>query len=411
MKKTAVVFGSSAAYAIGCCVNIMALEKKSPDLADKYIIYYDGWDENLLKKLREFSDKVELIEFTQEMYEKKYVDDEIKDNKTLLNFMQRYSHFSNLHSEYLLLLDDYNQVIYIEPDFIVLDDVSELKDINTVAWRGGVSTDKYKGVDLDWPNGGFFIFPDTIPYKDISSKYLEYFLSTGASGGAVSGASERAMDRLMYDFNVEVTYLSGDYNYAAPVAKFLKTKRIKLFHSAGKEKIWNCEFLRCLFPEYIEYLDYFDYSYTRQDYEALYSRDDFIISMLMWRSVLAIPKIDVFNSYVHLNPQNGDMKYSYKNYVNLFFRVKRIAKDTFRMYFHVNEERKIKLTEYINNSKKCKAIMQKEYLFFAYSDNSKGFYHDCSREELTQEFNKMISIFTPIIDDYFSQEDSALRGV
>lgn len=38
MKKTAVVLGANNLYAIGCCVNIMALERKSPNLADKYIV-------------------------------------------------------------------------------------------------------------------------------------------------------------------------------------------------------------------------------------------------------------------------------------------------------------------------------------------------------------------------------------
>ncbi len=63
MKKTAVVFGSSDKYAIGCCVNIMALEKKSPNLADKYIVYYDNWDKEFINNLQAFSPKVELIEF------------------------------------------------------------------------------------------------------------------------------------------------------------------------------------------------------------------------------------------------------------------------------------------------------------------------------------------------------------
>lgn len=44
MKKTAVIFASDNNYAIGIAITIMSLEEKNPNLADRYIVYYDEWD-------------------------------------------------------------------------------------------------------------------------------------------------------------------------------------------------------------------------------------------------------------------------------------------------------------------------------------------------------------------------------
>lgn len=394
MKKTAVVLGANNLYAIGCCVNIMALERKSPNLADKYIVYYENWDENLIEKLKAFSDKVEMIEFTRKMYDDKYLSEKMKNDEKLIKFLNRYSHFGNIFPECCLLLDRFNQIIFIDSDFIIIDDVSELKNIDTVAWRGGVATFLYKEISLNRPNGGLFIIPDTVPYHEMSQKYHQYFLETNFN--------ELAMCAMMYDLNIETKNLPADYNYGCHLWEQMKVENhIKIYHAVGREKIWNSEFLRCLFPEYIEYLNYFNINYTREEDEPLYSRDDFIISMLRWKGILGMPGIEILNPYIYLNAVNGEMRYYYKNFVNVFFRVRRTGLDEFRIYFQVNKEKTIRFKAYISTFPKVQALLPADYKFYKYSENALVYYKDCKRDDLNIHFNKMISVFTCFIDDYF----------
>ena len=407
MKKTAVVFSSSKAYSIGCCINIMALEEKSPDLADKYIVYCDSWDKEIMDKLKNFTDKVEFIEYTQEMFENNYLKQcDSKVQEIILNFIKRYTYFPILRGEMLLLLRNFNQIIYMGCDFIILDDISELKKLDNVAWRGGATVYPYKGENLNRPNGDLLIFPDTIPYEELSKKYFDYFLSTLFD--------ETALCAIMHDYNIDVINLPGDYNYGTHVMDLIKIQNnIKILHTVGSSKIWNSDLLRCICPEYVKYLDYFGYKCTN-DKDVVCSRDDFIQNVLKMRGVISMPLIEIYDPNVHMEIIGGVAVYRYKKYKTFYFRGRRMSNDIFRIYFQVKNESSVGLINYIMNFTSNLAILDisKEshthtdtrilnYRLCSYSDDDKVFYCDCNKQNLTQNFNKMISDFKYVIDLFF----------
>lgn len=114
-----------------------------------------------------------------------------------------------------------------------------------------------------------------------------------------------------------------------------------------------------------------------------------------------MPGIEILNPYIYLNAVNGEMRYYYKNFVNVFFRVRRTGLDEFRIYFQVNKEKTIRFKAYISTFPKVQALLPADYKFYEYSENALVYYKDCKRDDLNIHFNKMISVFTCFIDDYF----------
>ncbi len=234
---------------------------------------------------------------------------------------------------------------------------------------------------------------------------------------------ETALCTMMYDYNIQAANLPGDYNFCTHVVDSMRIQdKIKIFHTVGAPKVWNSDFWRCIFPEYVEYLDYFGYKYTN-DKDVVISRDDFIENLLRMRGIVSMPHVEIYHPDVHPDLHEVRFVYKYKNYKTIFFSGRRMQSDVCRLYFNVINDLQIGLTDFIMKSKEALSILDiseeknpapdtrtQKYRFMDYGRGIKAFYCDCRKKDLTHRFNQMIMDFTRVIDLFFEQKNETATG-
>ncbi|WP_077072343.1 glycosyltransferase [Mailhella massiliensis] len=238
--STAVIFSCDNNYSVGVYINIIAIEKNNHVLIDKYIVYADSWDEENIAKIKSISNKVEIISFDKNSF---LMENEKFNNHAISSFIDKWGHFKLGFSIYLLQLNNFDRIIFLDADVLVLSDISYLNTIESIGWRSGILTYDYNKEKLQRPNAGVLVFHKSIPYELMAQKYCEYVLKFKSD--------ELALLILAYDLNINVINLNFEYNYVYIARNLLNTKEdIKIYHCVGDKKIWNSAFLRMLFPEF-----------------------------------------------------------------------------------------------------------------------------------------------------------------
>lgn len=245
MKKTAIIFAADDNYAIGVAISIMSIEDKSPTLADKYIIYYANWNEKQIEYVRNLSPKVNMINFELNNFKNKYPD--LINNIEAKKFIERYTHFKIAFYEYWENLKEYDQIIFLDADLVIIDDITPLKEVDSLGWRCGLAKFKYNDKIINRPNGGVIIFNNDLPINKMKTIYINHLL--------IENNDEIALAKMAYDLNIKITEIPAEYNIGShALDKFKISNDIKIFHCIGDKKIWNYKLYQYIFPEYNIYI-------------------------------------------------------------------------------------------------------------------------------------------------------------
>ena len=387
--STVVVFSCDDNYSAGVYINILAIEKNNKYFADKYVVYESSWSDDHINKVKSISDKVEVVKFNKEIFYKENMDIE---NLKLSSFINKWGYFKLGFSIYLTHLDNFDRVVFLDADVLVLSDISYLNTIESIGWRTGLLTYDYDKKKLQRPNAGVLVFHKSIPYKIMIEKYFDYILKYNSD--------ELALLILAYDLKINIVNLGFEYNYVHVGRNLFTTNdEIKIYHCVGSDKIWNSEFLMALFPEFMQYLKCFE-KIENQSNDIFKTRTDFIRHMLdFYFYKKFISSIIIYNKYIHVDFKllySNILVWYYKDYNSIKFRMRNLKFYTIRLYFDINSNKKF--LEYVKI--KSNLLYNNKYTYHKYSDEKSTFYIDCEVKKVESIFNEMISDFTGIIDAY-----------
>ncbi len=105
--NNAIIFSCNDTYAAGVYIRVLAIEKKCPNFANKYIIYEDKWSKESIEKTRSISKKIEFVPFEDKVgllqfkYNNKYIN---RPNAGVIVFHNSlpWERMSNMYKDYLL---------------------------------------------------------------------------------------------------------------------------------------------------------------------------------------------------------------------------------------------------------------------------------------------------------------------
>ncbi len=391
--NNAIIFSCNDTYAAGVYINILAIEKKCPNFANKYIIYEDKWSKESIEKTRSISKKIEFVPFEDKVFIERNKD--MFNDGNLKSFISRYGHYKLGFSEYLHHLKDFERIIFLDADVLVLEDISSLNDVNSIGWRTGLLQFKYNNKYINRPNAGVIVFHNSLPWERMSNMYKDYLLRFESD--------EIALCALVDDLGLKTIELDNGYNYVDAGRNALKLKNsIKIYHCAGRKKIWNSSFLRGLFPEFYDDLINFG-SITNIEKDHFFdSRSSYIKTMLEINFRRNIYKMPIYNYNVNILAESifkESIIYKYKYYKNINFRIRNTSFSNVRCYFDIKHNENPSFINFIKKNS-IKSEMISNYRYYKYNERFSTFYIDCKTSNLKDIFNDMIQIFTELIESY-----------
>lgn len=235
MKKNAVAFTISSDLVFAVATLMMDLREKAPTVADEVVIFHDGVSEKDIALLNS------IIPVVAIRYEIPVRDLSIFDPMTLDYFTVM------VHAKYecLRLLSRYKNVVYLDPDMVILEDFSDILEwcesgVKMMLSGHPVRDQLHSEVlDYDMAVEGIcaciFVFQDHIDYE----KYYEfcvYALNKYAS-------KLKLPDQAIFDFMIQENRIAIhpiDREAFSPHPNDLeKIDHVKILHAYGQPKFWN----------------------------------------------------------------------------------------------------------------------------------------------------------------------------
>lgn len=261
-KNNAFCFIVNHKYKFALSAMIVNLQQTNANIYDAIVVYHDDLTESDCQEFIKLEPKIQFIKYDYTIWEKEH-----KPVETTLakQFLMRYSHLAWSKYKILELLKDYKHVLYLDLDIIVRGDISELFDIEGIAWRNGDSFHKKFGSKLNLsdfaetknisedtttPNGGLIYVSDVINWKKalvdgrhFLIQFMDYY---------EAGIDELVLAWITQKNNIPLTNLDGfTYNTFPQMYK----NYTKIIHFMGGEKPWNSELMQTLYPEWMKYFN------------------------------------------------------------------------------------------------------------------------------------------------------------
>lgn len=350
---------------------------------------------NGIKKNIEFikniTNKVEMISYSRKDFNNRHP--KLVENLSILDFVNRYTHFKLIFHEYLDKLKEYDQIIFFDADLIIIDDIMYLKGISNIGWRADKILVNCKNSVVKKPNGGVLIFNKELPIDDMKEIFIQQLL--------ICNNDEIALAKMACLLNLKVNYLPLEYNVGSYLIARSDSENLKIFHCVGEKKIWNDSLYQYLFPEYIPYIKKYNENICKIQTLGIYqNRFSFVKSVFLYHNY-SLYNIHVYNKYIRLFTDivKNEYIYFYKNIKNMYFQIIGIHVNKFRLHFNIDNENIFKINEIIKNNLELYDMIIK-YNYHEYEKNRCTYFIDCFRFKLEYELNYMISVFTYIIDEY-----------
>lgn len=236
MKKNVVVFTISSDLVFAVANLMQDIKRLSPTIADEIVIINDGIDSRDLSLLNS-------ILPTRSIKYKIPVNNLSKFNKDTLKYftIMAYAKF-----ECLKLLDEYRNIIYLDPDMVIVDDLSELLDKCDTGVKfmpGGmkVSSQLHRNIDeydMDAEGicGCIFVLQDHLAnYKE---KYNFCISNLNRYADKLRLAEQAIFDFMIQEFKLKYFKLERDIYSPHPTEVHL-LKNAKILHAYGQPKFWN----------------------------------------------------------------------------------------------------------------------------------------------------------------------------
>lgn len=235
MKKNAVAFTISSDLVFAVATLMMDLKEKAPKIADEVVIFHDGVFEKDLNLLNS------ILPVVAVRYEIPVKDLSIFDPMTLDYFTVM------VHAKYecLKLLSKYKNVVYLDPDMVILEDFSDLLErcdsgIKMMPSGHPVRAQLHSEVlDYDMNQEGIcaciFVFQDHVDYK----KLYEFCVSAVNKYASKLKLPDQAIfDFMIQEHRINVFPIDRDAFSPHPNDPN-KIDHVKILHAYGQPKFWN----------------------------------------------------------------------------------------------------------------------------------------------------------------------------
>ncbi|MGO2511175.1 glycosyltransferase [Marinomonas polaris] len=235
MKKNAVVFTVSSDLIFAVANLMLDIKRITPEIADEVVVIHNGINKKDLELLNS------ILPVRDIFYEIPVDDLSIFNQDTLRYFtIMAYAKY-----ECLRLLSDYKNIIYLDPDMIILKDLSGLLEpcesgVKMMPSGALVSSQLHQDInDYDMNKegicGALFCFQDHIDYM----KYYNFCVfSLNKYAGFLKLAEQAIFDFMIQEFDIKIQSLDFKIYSPHPRDKDL-IPNAKIIHAYGQPKFWN----------------------------------------------------------------------------------------------------------------------------------------------------------------------------
>lgn len=227
---------------------IIGVEKHSPGLIQRYVIFYleeDPISEIDKKSAERISDKVEFRVFNPKIKQEDFK--EIIDKYTLLYFC-KFAVFD--------LIKEFNNVLWLDVDLLIQGDISPIFNSKTIAWRASLSARfcdllEFPGIIISEndtkPNAGvIFVNRNEKNSKITMDECWELAKEIRKCTKRLS-LDEMVFGIIVIKHKINVTLLPREYNL---VFHMKSSRESVIQHAMGKKKFWNNSVMNLIFGEW-----------------------------------------------------------------------------------------------------------------------------------------------------------------
>ncbi|MDO4920371.1 MAG: glycosyltransferase [Phascolarctobacterium sp.] len=252
MKKLnhCVAFGITSNLTFAVANVIIGIEKYSPGLVDKYIIFFDEKDpiaEEEMQVILKISSKAEFRELNMENVH--IPEDGLK----------RFSALNYAKNQVFRLLNEFHKVLWLDADIVIQDDISEIFKYTPMAWRKTVVPFNKKiscwegnliGEEYTAPNGGVIFVSDELEdYDSLYDKSCDVMEKLFRTVSMVA-LDELTFGVLNFQYNLGAKELPAKYNSGCG---WKDSQHACLVHSIGTDKFWNDALRHIMFPQWEQF--------------------------------------------------------------------------------------------------------------------------------------------------------------
>ena len=250
-KNLALVFGITSNYVFALANTLIGLVNHNKKFWDDIIVYYDSMDEL-------------DIEAINKIVECKFIC--AKDLKFAKNLpselIKEYSVATFYRYECFNLLNEYHKVIWNDVDILIQGDISGLCEygdksgfcltLNTVGVNVEANFKKlipeYNMFTLLY-NAGILVVSDILPNYEKSYDWL--IDTTCKYADILRWGDQGILNLFIQEFNINVEDIDID-KYCCHPNLVSKNDDVAIIHAYGREKFWNCDEYKIMFPEWVE---------------------------------------------------------------------------------------------------------------------------------------------------------------
>lgn len=228
--------------------NVICQLRRHKYIDSIYIIIPDSPDE-VAQNLVSIDPRVKKLPIDVETFEN-YLSDELLNS----NFVRRWGTHPFLRFMALPLLEDYDNLIYLDIDILILKSFEEIISTIPISFRGRCPLsvyDRQVSSEFKMPNAGVVVVSRTIlnffvtgqSLRDVCFEILNKYANT-------ENVDEFVWGYLVYKYNLPFHDLHIKYN-CFPCQK--GSRSAVIVHGAGSYKFWSHPLVNVLFPEWQEY--------------------------------------------------------------------------------------------------------------------------------------------------------------
>lgn len=259
-KNNALIFIANKSHLFALSSLIFNLQFSANIIYDGIIVYHDDLTESELSFLKKVDEKIEFIKYSYENWVEEHGEVESESAKY---FLARYTHMAWCKYKIIEQLEFYKKILYLDLDIVVRGDISEIFNLNNVAWRDGFDfhrkfqeafEGKLEEVDelnslpkgTSAPNAGLLYFCDNFNYQQAKDqgrkfiiKYMNFFKAH---------IDELAISWMINYSGIEVHHLDKEIYNVLPEQSGGKAK---IIHFMGASKAWSDPMMQIIFPEWL----------------------------------------------------------------------------------------------------------------------------------------------------------------
>lgn len=262
-ERNAIVMASDSNYMFATANVIIGVEKHSRGLIDKYIIYtptdnpVSKEDQNAAFRL---CDKIEFRDYRQPEIEDKFIE----------KYKDRYSNLIFAKFKIFDILNEYENVLWLDSDLLIQKDISYIFTCKPMAWRDAVARVinrlSLKGeliqkpdfasipADATTPNGGVIFVSKTNEMSEFSARECyETLAEINRTIDYIGASDEWIFGYLAWKHQIPVVHLSKEFNNnICDPNRGGKEPSIVHFYEPGplRRKVWKDALYKGVYSEW-----------------------------------------------------------------------------------------------------------------------------------------------------------------